>query len=311
MVFALVLLQPSRSVILVAQMDPVYDLDPTFPVACEKVSLRGMNLVLAADKVPHKVPPIHPSELEVKEILQVSPECRFFVLRSRHSYALAVHIGLIELDGAIIIAIHSREKHLSGGVINRLDRAGDLLVFPVQRGPIGALLEIIRSTEILAVNKRDRTVLFTGKITHQCERVVRLILVCRRLDAGADDHHAEYRESDQDGREAKQSRVPEHFPLLQSLEKSPEAKPDDTQDKDGGSCVVWQSETVDKNQVEICGHLRKPRNHYEEQDSEDDCRQRENLDTLPERIWLVFPDLVVIHEHDHRESQQVQHMDSD
>ena len=164
-------------------MNLVDERDSALPVAREQVGGRRVDLVLPSHEVPHEVPPVHPTKLEVKEIGEVRTLCRLLVLSARHRRALSVGVGFVELYVPLIVAVHSRKQHLSGTVIFHVHRARGLLVLAVQRSPIGFLLKLVRSAVVLAVEQRSRAVLLTGEIAHEGERVVRLVLVGRSLGA--------------------------------------------------------------------------------------------------------------------------------
>ena len=51
------------------------------------------------------------------------------------------------------------------------------------RSPVCGLLYVIRSAEILSINKRVAAILLTTEITAESEGIVRLVLVCRGLHA--------------------------------------------------------------------------------------------------------------------------------
>ena len=282
MVLARVVLKPLRSVALVTEVNLVDERDSALPVAGEQVRGRSVDLILAAHKVPHEVPPVHPAKLEIEEICQIGPLRRLLVLRPRHRSTLAVSVGFVELDVPVINAVHPREQHLSGTVILEIYRSRDTLVLPVQRSPIGFPFDIVRSAVVLAVEQRSRAVLLTGEITDKGEGVVRLVLVGRGLGAGADDHDAEHREADHDRREAQQGRVPEHFLCLQGLEKPPEACGQQSHEEERRSGVVRKPQRVHEEQVEIGGYLRDVRHHEEQDEGEDHHRDGEDLDIFPE-----------------------------
>ena len=68
MILPTVFLQSLGSIVLVAQVDVVYHLDAALPVPCKQVGSRGMDLILPPYEVPHEVPPVHPSQLEIEEV---------------------------------------------------------------------------------------------------------------------------------------------------------------------------------------------------------------------------------------------------
>ena len=282
MVLARVVLQPLRGVALVAKMDLVDERNAALPVACEHVGGRRVDLVLTPNEVPHEVPPVHPAKLEVKEIGKVGSLRRLLVLSALDRGPLAVGVGLVEPDVPVIRAVHPREEHLAGAVVLHVNRSRSLLVLSVQRSPVVLLVEFVRSAVVLSVEQRGRAVLLAGKVAHEGEGVVRLVLVGRGLGAGADDHDAEHGESDHDRREAQQGRVPEHFLCLQGLEKPPEACGQQSHDEERRSGVVRKPQRVHEEQVEIGGYLRDVRHHEEQDERQDHHRDGHDLDIFPE-----------------------------
>ena len=91
-----------------------------------------------------------------------------------------------------IRAPHAREEHLSFGIILdlarslRLDIPGNLLSVLAgldHRSPVGGLLDIVWSIEVLSVDQRIASVLLTSEIAYEGERIVRLVLIGRSLGA--------------------------------------------------------------------------------------------------------------------------------
>ena len=202
-----------------------------------------MYVILPSHEIPHEIPPVHPAELEIEEELHVLHESRLLIVASRHSLALAIHVALVEprIVAALVVAPHPREEHFARWFVDSVGRAIDFLVLSIQRRPIGFLGQIVVSPEILAVQKRLRTVLLAVQVAHQSERIIWLVLIGRGLRARTDDHDAEQREPDEDCRKAQQSRVPEYLHLLQRLEQSPEAKRQKSYHEEGCSRVVRQA----------------------------------------------------------------------
>ena len=184
MVLSLIVFQIIRSIRLVAKTDLVDKRNTAFPVACEHISrARAMDVILASGEVPHEISPVHPVHLIVKEEGEVLEESRLLVLGACHLMASTIHIRLIELDMFAVRAPHSWEKHLSRSIIDNIARPISLDVLVTQRGPIFCGLYIIWSIEILTIYERVASVLLTAEVTHQGERIVRLILVGRGLCA--------------------------------------------------------------------------------------------------------------------------------
>ncbi len=268
---------------------------------------------MPSHEVPHKVTPVHPTQLEIEEEIQVAPEGGLFVVRPRYAASLSVHIGQVELLVSSVRAgrPHAREEHLAVGVVVRVGGTGHLLVFSIQGCPVFGGLDIIGRAEILAVQQRRGAVLLAGEVTHQGEGVIGLILVGRGLYAGADDDDGENRKAHHNHRQAQQCGVPEDFTGAQGPEQAPEAGRQQGQHKEGCAAVIRQAEGVHEEEVEIGRHLRKIGDEQENQQSHDDHRHQHNLDALPEGVRLVFTFAIVIHEDDGRDGQQVQQVHAD
>ena len=203
MVLAFVVAQGGRRVVLVAQAQLVQRTDAALPVAEEQVVGRlPVDVVLPAGEIPHEITPVHPVQLVVEEEGQIGAHRGLLVVGARHTLALAVHIGLIILDGLRVGAPHAREEHLARRLVLRVHRALHPLVLAVQRRPVRTVLQVVGRIEILPVQERRAAVLLTRQVTHQGEGVVGLVFVGRGLDGGTDDHDAEQRESDHDRRQA-------------------------------------------------------------------------------------------------------------
>ena len=113
-VLALIVLQDIRSIALVSKTDFVDRLDTAFPIPIEYISrTRAVDIILPSGEIPHKIPPVHPVQLEVEEEIQVRPERRFLVVGPRYHPALSAGISLIESDIFLVAVPHPREEHLS------------------------------------------------------------------------------------------------------------------------------------------------------------------------------------------------------
>ena len=139
-VLSLVVGKRGGSVALVAQAELVDESYAALPVAVEDIAgRRGMYLVLPPHEVPHKVAPVHPSQLIVEEEVQVGDHGRLAVGGAGNLLALAAGIGTVEL---LVLAVrrtapHAGEQHLSGSTVLGVHGALDLLILTVQRSPVG------------------------------------------------------------------------------------------------------------------------------------------------------------------------------
>ena len=161
MVLALVVLQPVRSIVLIAEPKFIQRSDSALPVAHERILGRSVDVVLPAGEIPHEIPPVHPSELEIEEEAEIGPEGRLGLIGPGNRNSLAVHVILVELDVLLVGAVHSREKHLAGSIEFHIDRTLYLLVLPIDRGPVVTRLQFVRRPEILAVQKRNGSILLS------------------------------------------------------------------------------------------------------------------------------------------------------
>ena len=314
MVLALVLRQRVGGVGLVAQADVVDELHAALPVAVEDVARAGrMDLVLPADEIPHEIAPVHPVHLIVEEEVQVGAECRLAGRRAGNARPLSVRIGLVECLIAAVRARapHAREEHLARRLVAGVDRAFDLLVLAVERSPVGRGLQIVGRAVVLAVEERLGAVLLAGEVAHKGEGVVRLVFVGRRLGAGADDVDADHREADRDDGHAQQCGIEENLLLLHRKENSPEEQRQQRGQEEGGAAVVRQAEHIDKEEVEVCRHLRQVGHHHEVDQAQDHHAHGEDLHQFPEVERLVLTLTVVVHKHDGRDDQQVQQVHAD
>ena len=267
-----------------------------------------MNLVLAAHKVPHKVAPVHPTQLIIKEISQVSSHRGLAMSRSGDFFALALHIGLVHFLIASVRAArpHPGEEHLALGQVFGIDRGLGFDVLSVHRSPVGVALELVRGIEILPVNQRGLPVLLAGEVSYKRKCIIGLIFVGGGLCAGTDDVHAENRESYQNGGHAKQGGVPEELLALQGMEKPPEAQRKQDDEEEHCAAVVRKPQHIDKEQVHISRKLGKEGYEYEIDKSQDKHSDQKDFAILPEAVRPVFPLAVVIHEHQGGNHQQVQ-----
>ena len=306
--------QDGRRLGLVAQPELVQEPDAGLPVSVEDLSGRGaVDVVLAADEIPHEIPPVHPVELVVEEEPQVGSEGGFLVVSPRDVDSLSVHVTLVE---SLVAAVgtarpHTREQHFAGGQVTAFERTVRVDILAVQKRPVFGLEDLIGRVEVLAVHQRRTAVLLAVEVPDEGEGIVRLVLVGRRQDAGTDDHDAEDRESDHDGRQAEQDRVPQDLAFVQGLEQAPEAQRQDRHQEEGGTAVDRQMKGIDEEQVEVGGQFRKIRDQEEEEEADDDGGQQENAGELPERIFPVFFLPVIIKENDGRDGQEVQQVHAD
>ena len=93
MVLALVLKQDGRSVGLVSESGLVDEADSALPVAVEDVTGDlPVDLVLAADEIPHEIAPVHPVQLIVEEEGEVGTHRGFAMFTPGDAGSLALHI---------------------------------------------------------------------------------------------------------------------------------------------------------------------------------------------------------------------------
>ena len=301
-------------VALVSQADFVYEPYAALPVAVEDVSRHGgVNLILPAHEIPHKVAPVHPSELIVEEVVQVCPHGGLAVGGAADRMSLAVGVGLIEAFVAAVRrrAPHTGEKHLALRLVGGVHRPVHVLVFAAQRRPVAGDLKIVRRIVILAVEQRRGAVLLAAQVAHQRKSVVGLILIGGRFGGRTYDVDGEDGEADGDHGHAEQRGVEENAVALERGEQPPEAKPQQGHHKEGGAAVVRQSEHVHEEQVEVGRQLGQVRDEKEDQQAEDDGSDGEYLYQFPEAEASVFPPAVVEHEHQGRDGQQVEQVHTD
>ncbi len=312
-VLALVVGEDGGSVPLVAEADPVDETDAAFPVPVEQFTRgRAVDIVLAADEIPHEVPPVHPVELVIEEEAQVGAEGGLLVGRPLHADALSVHVGLVEIHmGGAGVGPHPREQHLAFGEVVRIGRSVHMGVLPVQRSPVLAGLQVIGRIEILAVQERRGAVLLAGEIAHQRIGVVRLVFVRRRLDGGTDDDDGEQGETDHERRHAEHHRVPEHLVLLERMEQRPETEGQERHHEEQRSAVVREPEAVHEDAVEEGRQLGQIRDEQEHEQELDDHADHENAQQALERQLLVLVLPVIVHEHESRDGEEVQEVDAD
>ena len=226
MVFGLVVAQVIRGVALVSEADFVQEIDTALPVAGENLSGgRTVVIVLPTHEIPHKVAAVHPAQLVVEEEIQVLQEGGLGVFGTLYFDAAAVHIRLVEADVfRVAAAPHTREQHFPLGFIFHFARAFRVHIFPIEGSPILVFPDVVRRIEILSVEQRGAAILFAGQVAHQRERIVRLVLVGGRLDGRTDDADGENGKADDDGRQAKQRRVPENTFVVARSDDTPVAR---------------------------------------------------------------------------------------
>ena len=208
-----------------------------------------------------------------------------------------------------VSAPHSREKHLSVCIFN-LARAFCLDVLVAHRSPICSSFDFIWRIEILSVHKRIASVLLTSEIAHECERIVRLVLVCRSLRARSDDHDGKEREADHDHGEAQKDCVCKHFLLLHSAEKSEEADSEKGCHEECRAAVERKSERVDEEKIEICSELWQIRYDSEKDHGKNHNRYQEDLHILHHGVMAILTLLVIIQEHKGRDREKVEQVDT-
>ena len=165
-VLPLVLRQYCGGIALIPQAPVVDELHAALPVPVEDVSGGGaVNLILTAYEVPHEVSPIHPSQLEIEEVGQVRTHGGFGGGCSLHLLSLSAGVGLVEVLGVLVdIAPHPGEEHLPGRVELLHPGAVDLLVLPVERGPVLGLGHLEGGVEVLPVDEGSLAVLLAREI---------------------------------------------------------------------------------------------------------------------------------------------------
>ncbi len=312
-VLALIVLQAVRSIGLIAETQLVERRDATLPVPVENIAGdRTVDVVLTADKIPHEIPPVHPIQLIIKEISQISAHRRLPVLGPLDAGLLPLCIGFVEIDIPVVLAgPHPREKHLPLPGISRFGRGVGMDIFSVERSPVLAQFQVIRGIVILTIDKRRAAVLLPAEIPDKGIGVIGLVLIGRSLDGRADDHDAEQGEPDYQRCDTKKDRIGEDFLFLESPEKSPETSGDEGDHEEGGSAVVRQAESVHEYPVEEGRQLRKVRDKEEHQKRLDNDTDHENAQQLLERQLFILILPVIVHEDESREGQEVQQMDPD
>ena len=311
-ILTLVLRQCRGSVALVSEAELVQEADTAFPVSVENIpGGRAVDIVLASDEIPHKVAPVHPVELIVEEVGHIGSESGLSVLGAPDLGPLALGIAEVEVYVALVsIAPHTGEEHLPFALVLRVCRGVRVDIFPVERGPVFSQFKVVGSIEVLAVDKGRTAVLFAAEVADKRVGVVRLILVCRGLYAGADNHYREQREAYHKGSHAEKDRVPEHPFLFQRNEQAPEAQREQRDHKEQRSAVVRESEAVDEDPVEECGKFRKVWDKQEYKHSLDDHAYHKDSDKLPESDFPVLVLPIVVHKHKRRNGQEVQEVDT-
>ena len=269
MVLAFVVPQRRRRIRLVPQAEFVQKADAALPVAVEDIARqRGMDVVLAAHEVPHEVAPVHPVELIVKEIGHIGTEAGLAVLGTLYARSFPLRIGLVKVDiPGVCPGPHAREQHFAFRQVSGVCGGLRLHVFPVERCPVLVLLEVVRGVEILPVHQRRGTVLLAAEVAHKRVRIVRLILVGGRFDAGADNHHGEERETHHQGGDAQDDRVPEHPALFEGDKQRPEAQHQQPHQEKQRAGVVRKAEGIHEDTVEErrqLGQVRDKEVHQQE-----------------------------------------------
>ena len=313
MVLALVVLEIVRCCGLISETI-VYERNTALPVTCKPVARTWtVDIILSAGKVPHEISPVHPVHLEVKEEGHILEECRLLVLCTRHSLAtIFAHVCLVEIDILRVRAVpHTREKHLARRLVLDFARALSLDVLIPHRSPISCVLNLVWSIEILSIYKWIAAILLSAKVTHKCERIVRLVLIGRSLCYRADHNDAEERESYHDHSEAKQYCVCKNLLLLHCAEKAPEARSKQDSHEEYSSAVEWKSKRIHKETIEMSRYLRQIWNDSEQDNSKNHNRNCEDLDIFLSAVVSVLSLLVVEHEHQSRDCKKVQKVDSD
>ena len=313
MVLALVLRQRRGSIRLVSQAEFVQKADAALPVAVKNIARqRGMDVVLAAHKVPHEIAPVHPIELIVKEISHIGPKAGLAVLGALYARALPLRIGLVKVDiPGIGPGPHARKQHLAFRQVSGVCGGLRLHVFPVERRPVLVLLEVVRGVEILPVHQRRGTVLLTAQVTHQRVRIVRLILVGGRFDAGADNHHGEEREAHHQGGDAQDDRVPEHPALFEGDKQRPEAQHQQPHQEKQRAGIVRKAKTVHKNAVEEGRQLGQVRDKEVHQQEFNHHANRKDTHQLLERQLFTLVHAIVVHEHEGWNGKEVKQVHAD
>ena len=93
MVLPGVLFQGCGGEVLVPKARLVDELHTAFPISVEQLSgSRARYVVLASHEVPHEIPPVHPVQLVIQEVIYVREEGRLLVLSALDGLPLTLHI---------------------------------------------------------------------------------------------------------------------------------------------------------------------------------------------------------------------------
>ena len=221
-----------RQVVLRAKPRLVNKLDAANPVAAHVVAV-ALNIVLAADKVPHKVAPVHKAALIADEEGQILAKSRL-----NHCLRLALvvfHLNLAPLDVSPVFvvgnmfltaAVHAREEgaHLLIIIVFNLIRPFD--IFPIFLNPCFSLVfirvvDVKRCVVVLSVDERAATILLAVEIAQERVGVFGVVLVDRRSGVRADDNSSIRAVAYKQHRHRKQNGVQHHTSVFMCVVDTP------------------------------------------------------------------------------------------
>ena len=234
------------------------------------------------------------------------------MLGTGYRLSLAVHVRFIEIDVSLVASgPHAWEKHLPFRRIFQFPGPVSMNIFAIERRPVFRRDDLVRGIEILPVDYRVRTVLFSSEIADESERIVRLVLVRRSLCLRPYDHYGEDREPYDYHGEAQKKRIGHRRFPFHGVEQAPETCRQKRYHEEGRTCVERQTEHIHEEKIRVGRQFRQIRYDAEQDDSQNDSRYHEYLHIFPERIVSVLTFPVIEHEHQRRNGQQIQKMHAD